>query len=122
MSCTPDDLRDFWRIAREAQLFEDTTYGQWGLHLLSPSESMRATHKFQIARERDSRPYDLVVGEFLGDSELLLVRCNLSELDYGQVWVALPLDRREEWFRAATSFEVFLESYVDARGAKFWER
>ncbi len=118
----PDDLRDFWRIARDARLFEDTTYGQWGLHLLSPSESLRATQKFQLARERDSSTYDLVVGRFLGDSELLLVRCDPSELDYGQVWVALPLDRREEWFRTAISFEAFLESYVDARGAKFWEQ
>lgn len=118
----PEELRNFWRISRESRLFEDTTYGQWGLHLLSPSESMRATHKFQIVRERDSSPCDLVVGRFLGDSELLLVRCNPSEPDHGQVWVALPLYRREEWFLAASSFEVFLENYVDAGGAKFWER
>lgn len=32
----PSELTLAWRRSRESWLFEDTNYGQWGLHLLAP--------------------------------------------------------------------------------------
>jgi hypothetical protein len=61
-----------------------------------------------------------VVGEFLGDSDLLLVRCDPAAEDYGSVLVALPLDDRSEWDQAASSIEAFLLSYARTHGEKFW--
>lgn len=38
-----DDLTALWSASREAWLFEDPEYGQWGLHLLSPDDSAART-------------------------------------------------------------------------------
>jgi hypothetical protein len=79
------------------------------------------TEKFRAQRARDHAAGDLVVGRFLGDSDLLVVRCAPHAADYGRVVVALPLDPRGEWYEAAGSLEKFFERYEQAHGAKFWE-
>jgi hypothetical protein len=116
----PSDVLELWRCANGASLFADETYGQWGLHLWSARASIDETEKFAVNRRRDFRRGDLVVGEFLGDSDLLLVRCDPAAEDYGSVLVALPLDDRSEWDQAASSIEAFLLSYARTHGEKFW--
>jgi hypothetical protein len=76
--------------------------------------------------ERSGRPDeyeggDLVIGEFLGDAERLVVRCSPSAEDYGRVYIALPIDPRVEWESPAASLSAFLALYLDAHGDKFWE-
>lgn len=39
----PTELREFWREAREADLFVDQRYGQWGLRIWSSAKSMEKT-------------------------------------------------------------------------------
>jgi hypothetical protein len=39
----PDELRELWLRVDSMRLFEDSTYGQWGLILLSPSPAAHET-------------------------------------------------------------------------------
>lgn len=112
----PDDLAELWRTCREARLFEDVDYGQWGLRVLSPDESAQRTETERSARPADVGPEDVVFAEFLGDQELL-VRTTSDE----GVLIALPLDPRSDWYTAGPDIEVFLERYLASFGEKYWE-
>lgn len=117
----PPDLRGVWQTCRSARLFEDVEYGQWGLELLDPLESTAETERLQADRPEEFRAGDRVVGRFLGDSDLLLVRCDPAEDDFGEVVVALPIDPRGDWYFLRTGLADFLEKYSAAEGDKFWE-
>jgi hypothetical protein len=115
----PDELIRAWSVSKESRLFEDVDYSQWGLVLLSPSDSAQRTAEQRALRPGDYSPDDVVVGEFLGDLELLVMAP--SETGELRILVALPLDHRQEWYPAAPDLARFLESYRDQHGAKFWE-
>ncbi len=117
----PPELRDFWARVRSARLFEDVDYGHWGLVLFSPADAEHETAAFHEDRRRDSRAGDLVVGRFLGDQDLMIVRTDPAADDCGQVLCALPLDRRADWYTPARSLDAFLRAFFEAEGAKFWE-
>jgi hypothetical protein len=110
---------ELWNACREARLFEDVDYGQWGLVLLSPSSSAERTSEAREARPSEFRPDDIVIGEFIGDQELVVVAS--SESGRRPVLIALPLDGRHEWFLAAMTLGEFLARYFDANGDKYWE-
>jgi hypothetical protein len=110
---------DLWAECREALLFNDTEYGQWGLKILSPGRSAEVTASEAAERTSDLQLYDVVLGEFLGDQELLVLAP--SEEGDRRVLVALPLDPRNEWYGAGVSLSAFFERYLEAQGNKFWE-
>lgn len=112
----PSDLRELWTTSKEAELFVDADYGQWGLNLFSPAASAARSAKEREERSADIGSGDIVVGEFLGDQDLLVVD------ETGAVLVALPLDARADWYRPAPNLAEFLDQYVAATGAKYWER
>jgi len=116
----PAELLEAWSVSRESRLFEDVEYGQWGLILLTPAASARRTSQQCSQRPGDYRPDDVVIGEFLGDLELLVI--GPSEVAGRQILVALPLDHRDAWYSVASSLAQFLDRYREAHGAKFWER
>ncbi len=115
-----DQLLTLWSTTREAWLFEDTEYGQWGLHLLTPAESSSRTSTEQADRRDDFRFDDVVLGEFLGDSELLVFAP--SEVAERRYLIALPLDPREDWFAVGASAAEVLEQYLASDGEKYWEQ
>jgi len=115
----PAELAGAWSVSRESRLFEDVEYGQWGLVLLSSAASAERTAEQRVLRADDYRAEDVVVGEFLGDLELLVL--SPSEIGDRRVLVALPLDGRQDWYPAAQDLARFLERYRDQKGAKFWE-
>lgn len=117
----PAPLVDFWVEARNATLFKDGQYGQWGLRILGPTASLKQTRRYEQERAEDVVTGDLVIGTFLGDSDLLIVRRDPNVSDYGSVMVALPLDPRSDWDVVAGSFDKFVERYAAANGSKFWE-
>jgi hypothetical protein len=114
----PAELVELWRCCRSARLFVDVDYGQWGLRLLTPAESAERTAQELVARAAEQRPGDVVVAEFLGDLELVVVAGGGST---AAVLVALPLDERAGWWVAAPSVADFLATYLAAAGDKFWE-
>lgn len=117
----PPDLTEFWGAYKSARLFEDLEYGQWGLALLSPKDSSERSDVFRNRRTRDYLQGDRIVGEFLGDSDLLLVRSDPELNDFGNVVVVLPIDVRGDWYVVAQSFTEFLRKYAEAEGSKYWE-
>jgi len=116
----PQSLLDFWRSNDGASLFEDHEYGQWGLRIFTTLDSISKTANFMTERPAECRSGDLVIGEFLGDSDQLIIRCDRTLPDYGSVLVALPLDARDVWDVAAASLETFLTTYASTHGEKFW--
>lgn len=109
------ELEALWLSSREAWLFQDIDYGQWGLHILDPAAAAARTNAERASRPGDFEATDAVVGEFLGDSHLLVLEAN------GGVLVALPLDPRTDWPRVAPRLSEFLTRYLEAVGDKYWE-
>jgi hypothetical protein len=69
----PKSIRGFYTVSNGADLFKDQEYGQWGLKLYS-IESNFASKIYKSNRNNDALQSDLIIGEFYGDSDLLLVR------------------------------------------------
>ncbi|MGQ0847179.1 MAG: hypothetical protein ACT4QF_23920 [Sporichthyaceae bacterium] len=114
------ELRALWSASREAWLFEDVEYGQWGLHVLNPAASASRTAVERAGRPGELRADDVVVGEFLGDSELLVYAP--SEAGERRWLIALPLDVRTDWYAAGASVTEVLVRLLRADGEKYWER
>jgi len=114
------ELMDLWQLSREVRLYEDVDYGQWGLVVLSPEQSATRTRLERETRPEDFRADDVVVGELLGDQDLLVLAP--SEERDRRVLVALPLDSRDMWYSAGRGLADFVTRYVDAGGDKYWER
>jgi hypothetical protein len=117
----PADLDWLWRHTEEVRLFEDIQYGQWGLVILNHEAAVHRTLQERARRPSDLLPGDVIVAEFLGDSDLLVVRADPETEDFGSVLVALPIDRRRHWPAVGESLSAFLDRYVSAQGAKYWE-
>jgi len=111
----PDELPDLWRAAREAWLFRDVDYGQWGLHLLDPETAAVRTEQEMLLRPAVLVAGDVVIGEFLGDSEFVVMTADAGIL------IALPLDARAGWPQAAAGLGEFLATFVRQGGEKYWE-
>jgi hypothetical protein len=118
----PPEVLEFWRSFESARLFEDRRFSQWGLVLVPPHRALALTGTLRRERQRDVVNGDLVLGEFLGDSDLLLVRADPEVKDYGSVIVVPPLDPRSGWYRVGSNLTDFLRQYAGAEGDKFWER
>ena len=115
-------LIEFWRNVQTAELFKDITYGQWGLRILSPSDSILRTQAELIERPNEMLSTDRVFAEFIGGSDHLLMDLSFDHPTHKPIYVQLPIDRRNDWPKIADSFEQFLEKYVQECGDKFWER
>lgn len=114
----PAELIELWQVCGGARLFTDVDYGQWGLVLLGPEVSWRRTLDQLDLPPADRRPGDVVIGEFLGDLDLLIYAP--TEAGESRILVSLPLDPRDDWYAVGSSLEEFLVRYVDNQGEKFW--
>lgn len=117
----PESLLDYYQLADESTLFEDQEYGQWGLRIFDINDSLNNTKVFKQERSRDFKDGDLIVGEFIGDSDLLLVRCDESCDDFGNVIAVNAIDARNEWSLISSSFDQFFLDYYESQGDKYWE-
>ena len=115
----PAEVARLWADCREAELFCDVNYGQWGLRILSPQGSVESLESQMHDRPSDFAPNDVVVGEFLGDLEFLVFAP--SEEGNRRVLIALEMDSRDEWYGVDDSLDEFLQNYLEAQEAKFWE-
>lgn len=111
----PVDLIEFWKESDGAELFKNLTYGQWGLSIYSQQEINQKNKIEKSQRPEDFISSDLIVGQFIGDSDLLL------RLSDGKIAVVTPLDPRSDWHIVADHFEEFLWQYSEHSGEKFWE-
>lgn len=118
----PGDLVEMWSAFEESFLFFDSRKTIWGLHLLSHEASANATKAFSQEAYTQFIPGDVIIGEFLGDLDRLLVRCDSKTPDYGHIIAVLPDGLRCEWFQIADSLFDFMSNYEKLEGEKFWER
>lgn len=115
----PSVLYEMWSSVREAWLFEDIDNGQWGIHLFRPGDSAARSAAERAARAEDFRDDDWVIGEFLGDSDLLMY--SPSESESRRISVAPPLDVRGDWYELGSSISEVLERMAALDGSKYWE-
>jgi len=87
---------------------------------MSPQQAILASVALQESRPKDWSAGDVVIGRFLGDSDLLIVRCDKGSPDFGRIIAALPLDDRRNWPAIAVSFSQFLTRYLTGQGNKYW--
>ena len=114
------DAVAFWSVVGSADLFEDIEYGQWGMHILTPAGSFERTRKARIDRPDDLREDDVVIAEFRGDLELLILAPSEEQPDR-RILVALELDKRDKWYGVGPSLAGLLDRYFDAVGDKYWD-
>lgn len=117
----PKDVVQFWQIAKQAWLFKDNQYGQWGIEVLAPSHAVLETSRQRSARPKDFLDTDLVLARFCGDSDLVMIACNPASPDFGVVTIATPLDVRNDWPIVARDVGEFLTRLAVAQGDKYWE-
>jgi hypothetical protein len=117
----PPELRELWDSTSCLGMFLDVTYGQSGLVVWSPDQALVRHRRYSERRPDDFRSGDLIIGEFLGDSDLLIVRCDPRSEDFGSVMIALPLDERSDWEIPARSLSKFFRNLLDTEGRKYWE-
>jgi hypothetical protein len=116
----PQELVDIWNTAASLRLFQDVDYGQWGLVVMSAEQALQRTKLFAQNYPKHVQRGDLIVGEFLGDSDLVLLRSDPAVQDYGKIIVVQPIYGRGEWPVVAESINAFLKAFLDAQGATFW--
>jgi hypothetical protein len=118
----PRQVIDLWTEAGGVKLYVEKNNGQWGLVVWSGTEVVPGNRRYKrIYRSDDFRPGDLLIGEFRGDSDLVLLRCDEAANDYGRVVIIDPLERREAWKIAANSLGGFLRKWCKTKGEKYWE-
>lgn len=116
----PPTFKEFHSFTNGAELFKDELYGQWGLKLYNIDELDHESNYHKNQRTQDFILGDIIVGEFYGDSDLLLLRADPKSTDFGYIYVVLPLDDRKDWYLVSRSFEEFLHQFVLHQGNKFW--
>jgi hypothetical protein len=115
----PSELETLWQVTSELRLYEDMTYGQWGVVIWGPDTAI-GKQAIMADRRSDFQRGDLIIGEFLGDWELLMLRCDKSAPDFGNAVIVLPMDARPLWPTIGGSLEEFLLRRVQENGRKFW--
>ena len=121
----PDELRWLWNYYSSVAI-KIFPYGISGLYIYSPDQAL-VRHKYYYVKEKelaktleDLREGDFIIGEYIGEQQFVLIRCDKASTDFGSILMTQPIDPREEWPIAAPSLTVFLEAYYTA-GDMFWD-
>jgi hypothetical protein len=111
---------ELWLAAREAELFKDVEYGQWGMHLLTPAASVERTREWRENTPEDFYEGDLVIATFIGDQDFVVISPGEDDVAY-QILVAPEMYKRDDWYAVGPSLADVLERYYEALGEKYWE-
>lgn len=118
----PDEAIMLWSRASEIRLLSDVNYGQWGCILWSPAEVVARHRQAQSWRGPSAfRPGDVIIGEFRGDTDLVVLRCDPSHQDFGSIVIALGMDPRDHWPCVSSSIVEFITAFMAQPDKKFWE-
>jgi len=118
------ELRWLWDYCSSMAI--KISYGISGLYIYSPDQAL-FRHKYYYVKEKtlsktleDIIEGDFVIGEYIGEQQLVLIRCDENSEDFGSILMTQPIDPREEWPIAGASLTEFLETYYLA-GDMFWD-
>jgi len=117
----PYELYTLWNQCSGLFLYEEVTCRQRGLVIFSPFDAVLKTRKYFQERANDTKPGDLIIGEFWGDLRLVLFRCDKDADDYGAIMIVAEKDERTKWYVPERSLDAFLVHYMDARGEDYWD-
>lgn len=118
----PTNYLDFIKETDGAKLFYDKIYGQAGIYLYEMEVIAKKNFEWRKSYiKQDLLPSDLIIGEFFGDNELVILRCDSHSSDYGNIAISLPLDERKDWYFLDDNFESFLIKFCNKEGVKYWE-
>jgi len=112
---------ELWLATREAELFKDIEYGQWGMHLLPPEASVEQTRARRTNRPEDYYEGDLVIATFIGDEDFIVLSPGEENPAY-QILAVPEMYKRDDWYPVGPSLADVLDRYYDALGEKYWER
>ncbi|WP_435931511.1 SMI1/KNR4 family protein [Moraxella bovoculi] len=113
---------NFIKETNGAKLFYDKTYGQAGMYLYGTDVIYEKNLEWRNGYlSQDLLSKDLIIGEFFGDNDLIILRCDKNSSDYGNIIILLPLDEREDWYFLDEDFESFLVNFCNKEGIKYWE-
>ena len=118
----PQEMCDLWNKAAQLRLFVDNNYAQRGIVIWTPEKVTESQEEVTQMLGDELLPTDIIIGEFLGSAELILLRCDPPLFDFGYVVIIDPLNRRRQWPVAAFSITEFLVGLLRANGEKYWER
>lgn len=110
----PAQLRELWARTSGGPLLVDEQFGICGLMLHSSAEA-RQTAFDRAAAGYDVSESDWVLGEFVGDTDMLVIDTD------GAVLIAAGSYPRGEWYRFESLSDV-LSWYVESDAEKYWER
>ncbi len=117
---TDKTLIEFWSNIKWANLFVDKEFMQWGLEILPFEEALSLSRSFVNDRPVDFHTDDLIVGRFFGDSDVLVME-NDFEQGASVLYVAGPIDKRDDWYKLNVKFSEFVTLVIQKQGDKFWE-
>lgn len=119
----PQEMEELWNNASSLRLFEDVNYGQWGLIIWAPDQTIAKQRKIILEPrlQQDLRTGDLIIGEFRGDLEMPVLRCDPESEDFGHVIIAAEIDKRAEWPDVGESLTEFLDRFLQSPEEKYWE-
>lgn len=117
----PQELLIRWELAGSMDLYVQEPFRQWGLELWDPWQ-LEYFHPglFLQYRAEHALVGDLAIGKCVGDTELIISRCDPSKQDFGHIVIQPEIDEREDWPVVAPSLASFIHKYLDAPGEKFW--
>jgi hypothetical protein len=110
----PNDLKAFYQRIGYAELFVDGIHGQSGIRLYNPYQALQATELVKNEEGIELLKDELIIGEFLGDTDRILLSNNM-------ITILLPIYTRQDWLHTCLTFERFLEKMIVYKGEKYWE-
>jgi hypothetical protein len=116
----PFEMEQLWTEASHLELYKDETYGQWGIIIWDAERVLTRQEYVKSSRLHDFLSGDLAIGEFRGDSDIILIRCDPTQPDFGVIIIADPIMRREYWATAAECLSMFLHQLRESDGDKYW--
>lgn len=107
----PLELIQLWEQIGNSKFFYDFQDHHWGLDIFDSTSSINLTIFEKHERIEDYFDGDLLIGEFIADNEYLLIRCDKSKPDFGNILITNPVYKRDDWFEIENSLESFIKKY-----------
>jgi hypothetical protein len=114
----PESYVNFLRISNGAELFKDLKYGQWGCQLLSLQEILETKAYYNQENPDFLNSYQYVFAKWIGDSDVTIFDTSKTE---NYIIDIQECDKVEESIIFKWDFEKWLDRYIVAQGAKYWQ-
>src|SRR5262245_50841579 len=88
----PEPVAELWDCCGGMILYEDDTYQQSGLVVLSPEAVIAKNNAYRTEDADRALPGDVVFAEFHGDLRLAVLRGDKNAADFGAVMIVAEMD------------------------------